>query len=123
MIGFMILPVWLRRRPLELECPQKNRTDEQEDGGDGEHIHPQGQVHGSASLVGMVDTYHKSEVSRRADSTGYGRKCVIRHASASWRGQPIDRAPQKIAMRKNSAVQYACCGAKSKPDRLLITPA
>lgn len=39
---------------LNLECPQQDRTDEREDGGDSEHIQLQGKVHGSASLVDVV---------------------------------------------------------------------
>jgi hypothetical protein len=65
MIDFIILPVWPRRRPLELECPQKDRTDEQENDGDSENIHPQGQVHGSASLVAMIETYHTSDIAAK----------------------------------------------------------
>ena len=40
---------------LNSECPQQDRADESEHGAHGEHIQSQGKVHGSASLVGMVE--------------------------------------------------------------------
>jgi len=40
---------------LNSECPQQNSADESEHGAHGEHIQSQGKVHGSASLVDVVE--------------------------------------------------------------------
>jgi hypothetical protein len=40
---------------LNSKCPQQDRTDESEHGAYGEHIQSQGKVHGSASLVDVVE--------------------------------------------------------------------
>ena len=40
---------------LNSECPQQDRADESKHGAYGEHIQSQGKVHGSASLVDVVE--------------------------------------------------------------------